>query len=105
MSILSKLLTKWKIDKIEDLSQEERVVYDNYNKILSGKNEVTIDSLKEFMRAQIKIIEHKFADGETKNDLYFKACLHVYLNLLKVIEAPEAERESTELHLNQLLNT
>lgn len=99
---LSKLLEKRGIDKVEDLTFEEKEVFDRYNAILRGEV-VTIDKLKEFIHSQIRLIEAKFAGEETKNDTYLKACLHVYLNLLKCIEAPEAERESLENYLNQLI--
>lgn len=102
MSLLSKLLDKRGIQKVEDLSQEERVIYDRYKVILSGET-VTVASLKEFCVSQIRLIEEKFGGPPSSSDTYLKACLHVYLNLLKAIEAPEAERESLEKYLNQLI--
>ena len=104
MSILSRLLEKRGIDKEEDLSIEEKVVFDRYKAVLLGEI-VTVDTLKEFCNTQIRLIEAKLAGPEEKFDIYLKACLHVYLNLLKAIEAPEAERESLECYLNQLINT
>jgi hypothetical protein len=104
LSLLSQLLKKRNIDKIEDLSQEERTVFDNYQSVLKGET-LSVDTIKEFCTQQIKIIETKFAsEGTTHNDDYLKACLHVYLNLLKTIEAPEAERKSLEKYLTQLIN-
>lgn len=99
---LSKLLEKRGINNVEDLTPEEQVVYERYKTILSGDS-VTIDSLKDFCHAQIRIIEARFASPDDTHDIYLKACLHVYLNLLKAIEAPEAERESLEKHLTQLI--
>lgn len=105
MSILSKFLAKRGIEKEEDLLPEEKVIFDKYKAVLSGEL-VTIPTLKAFMQAQIKTIEDKFASpGQSdKDDTYRKACLHVYLNLLKAIEAPEAERESLEKYLTQLIS-
>lgn len=105
MSLLSRLLDKRGIEKVEDLSPEEVVVYERYRTILTGET-VTIESLKEFCRKQISLLEEKYASEEGTRDrnVYHKACLHVYLNLLKAIEAPEAERESLEKYLTQLIN-
>lgn len=103
MSLLSKLLGKRGIEKEEDLSIEEKVVFDKYKAILTGEA-VSVQVIKDFCRLQIRIIEEKFAShGYHVDDTYLKACLHVYLNLLKTIEAPEAERESLELYLAQLI--
>ena len=103
MNLLSKLLEKRGISKVEELSIEEKVVFDRYKVVLTGEA-VTIDTLKEFCKAQIAIIEARFAAPVTEHDVYLKACLHVYLNLLKAIEAPQAERESLEKYLTQLIS-
>lgn len=104
MNLLSKLLEKRGISKVEELSIEEKVVFDRYKVVLTGEA-VTIDTLKEFCKAQIAIIEARFASPATEHDVYLKACLHVYLNLLKAIEAPQAERESLEKYLTQLISS
>lgn len=104
MSLLDKWLQKVGVQKVEELSPEEKTVYDHYRHILSGDS-VSVESIKAFCKAQIAIIEEKFANNTViMSDHYLKACLHVYLNLLKAIEAPEQERISLELHLTQLLN-
>lgn len=103
MSILSKWLTKLGVDKEEDLLPEEKVVFDKYKKILSGET-TTVESIKEFCKYQVQVIENKISDGITRPTDIQLASLHVYLNLLKAIEAPEAERKSLEEHLNQIIN-
>ena len=105
MSLLDKWLIKAGIKNLEDASPEERVVYDNYRRVLSGET-VTVEKIKDFCRSQLDLIENKFAAStEGGNDAYLKACIHVYLNILKAIEAPEAERESLERHLTQIINS
>lgn len=99
---LSKLLEKRGIDRIEDLAPEERDTLNKWKLILSGDT-VTVDSIKEFCKSQIRIIESK-CDGVTPLTNLQQACIHVYVNLLKAIEAPEAERESLEKYLTQLVN-
>lgn len=102
MSILSKLLQKKKIEKVEDLTPEEQATFRHYQSIL--EKEVSVASIKEFCLSQIKLIESKFADNpKTDDDTYLKACLHIYLNIIRVIEAPETERKSLEQHLEDLI--
>lgn len=101
-NVINKLLEKRGIEKVEDLSAEEQATYQKWRLILTGDS-VTIDSLKEFCASQIKIIESK-CDGTNPLSLLQQASIHVYINLLKTIEAPEAERESLEKYLTQIVN-
>lgn len=106
MYLIDKLLSKRGIEKVEDLSQEEQKQIQQWKVVLSGET-VTVDSIKEFCESQIKIIETKFASesGTFDQNVFLKACLHVYLNLLRVIDAPKAERESLERQLVQIINS
>lgn len=101
MSILSKWLEKRGIEKAEDLSPEELTTYNHYKSVLSGET-LSIDTIKVFCQGQIRIIESK-CDGVTLLTPLQQASLHVYLNLLKAIEAPEAERLALEQHLTQIV--
>ena len=93
------------IFKEEDASIEEKAIIDKYKAVLTGKT-ISVESLKAFCQSQIRIIEEKFASGDNSldKDSYLKASLHVYLNLLKAIDAPEQEREALERHLTQLVS-
>lgn len=100
---LSKLLEVAGVKKVEELSPEEQDTYERYRKVLSGEN-LTLDNVKEFCQSQIRLIEEKFAlNPRTDDDIYLKACLHVYLNIVKAIDAPQMERELLEKHLEQLI--
>ena len=101
MSLLDKLLAKRGIAHIEELDTEERAVFDRYAAVLRGDT-VTIDTLKAFCKAQISVIESA-CNGKDPLTMMQQACLHVYINLIKAIEAPEAERESLEQYLTQLI--
>lgn len=103
MSLLSQWLDKAGIKKVEDLSPDEKAVYDRYRRVLSGET-LTIETIKTFCETQIKVIEAK-CDGITPLTTLQQACLHVYLNILKAIEAPEAERVAVEQHLTQLIDS
>lgn len=100
---LAALLSRRGIDKVEDLSPEEKATYDKYKAVLAGEN-LSIETIKQFCQSQIRIIEG-CADGKTPLTMLQQASLHVYLNLLKAIEAPEAERAALEQHLVQILNS
>lgn len=106
MTLIDKLFAKRGIEKVEDLSQEEQVQIQKWKVVLSG-DAVTVDSVKDFCNSQIRLIEAKYASsaGVYEENVFLKACLHVYLNILRVIEAPQAERESLERQLVQIINS
>jgi hypothetical protein len=101
-NLLGAWMRKKGIEKEEDLSAEERSTYDGYRRILTGET-VTIETLKTFMHSQVSAIESKFGEKDSTHDTYYKACLHIYLTLLRTIEAPEQQREALERHLTQLI--
>lgn len=103
MSILDRFFKKKGIETSEDLSAEERVVYENYKRILTGEN-LTVDSIKEFCSSQIKIIESRIAASLEIPSAVQVASLHVYLNILKMMDAPEVERRTLEDYLTQQIN-
>lgn len=102
MSLLDKLLSKKGIKSIDDLSPEERSVFDGYKRTLTAKT-ITVKDLEEFCRSQVKLIEGKFGGPPSPHDVYLKACLHVYLTLLAAIEAPKVEKENLERYLIALI--
>lgn len=103
MSILTKYLEKIGVKGQEDLSKEEQDVFERYKRILSGET-ITVDTIKEFCQSQVKIIESQ-CDGKTPLSNLQQASLHIYLNILKAIDAPQSERESLERHLIQIINS
>ena len=103
--ILQKLLYKKGIESIDQLSPEEKSIFDNWEKVLS-KDELTIDDVKEFCKTQCEIIEGKWKDYEMPNTKKAEMIPYhtVYKTLLQVIDSPRSAREQLEQHLNQLLN-
>jgi thiaminase len=103
MSLLSKWLTKVGVSSSEELSIEEKATYERFRKILSGET-LSVSQIKEFCETQVRLIEEKIASGPTKDSqMYLAPCLHVYLNIIKAIEAPEKEREAVERHITSLI--
>lgn len=102
MNLLSDWLAKKGIKREEDLSLEEKATFDSYKRLLSGEI-VTIPSLKTFCESQLSIVMNA-CDGKTPLTPIQQAAIHIYTNLIRAIEAPEAEREALERKLEQELH-
>ncbi len=87
-----------------DGSPTELETFQSYERTLS-KDELTIADVKTFLTSQIAIIEARWKDFTTSNEK--KAELIPYHTVYKVLEqainAPQAEREQLEAHLNKLI--
>lgn len=105
-NLLSKLLQKRGIKSVNELSQEEKVTFENYERVLS-KDKVSIDDFENFLKTQIGIIENKWQDLETPQAKKAEMIPYhtVYSVLLKVIKSPDLERKNLEDYLTQLLNS
>lgn len=104
MGILETIFQKKGIKSVNDLSQEERETFENYQKILD-KDELTIEDFKKFLQQQISIIETRWKDlelsAQRKGELvpYHTA----YRTLLQAIDAPKMEKIQLENLLNSML--
>jgi hypothetical protein len=105
MNILTKLLKRKGIEKIEDLSADERVVFDNYKATLA-KEQLTIEDFKRFLETQITIIEGKWKNYDLENAKKAELIPYhtVYKTLLQAIEAPLVEKRALEEVLLQQIN-
>lgn len=105
MNILTKLLKRKGIEKIEDLSTDERVVFDNYKATLA-KEQLTIEDFKRFLETQITIIEGKWKNYDLENAKKAELIPYhtVYKTLLQAIEAPLVEKRALEEVLLQQIN-
>ena len=103
--ILNKILARRGL-KLEDLDKEEKKTFDQWDKVLS-KDELTLEDIKEFCKAQCSIIENKWKSYDIDQSKKAEMISYhvVYKTLLAVIESPKVEREGLERNLNQLLNT
>lgn len=104
-SLLSKLLGKRGITKVDELSHEEKKTYEDWQAVLS-KEQLTTEDIKQFIQTQIDVIEAKWRDLEMdytkKADLIpYHTC---YKMLLGAINSPLVAREALEKNLQQLLN-
>lgn len=103
-SLIQKVFDRKGISKITELTPDERVEYDRWQAIIDG-SEITVEKIREFCESQVKIIENKYATGETtdKQDVYLRASLHIYLNLIKLLDSPEVDRNNLEKYLTNLI--
>ena len=102
--LLAKLLDKWGIKDVKDLSAEEKATFDNYEKVLS-KETLTLEDMGNFLGQQLGIIEGKWRDHNIEQAK--KAELLPYHTTYKALKdaltAPQVEREALEQYLNQLI--
>jgi hypothetical protein len=103
-NLINKIFERKGITKITELSPDEKVEYDRWQAIMDG-SEITVAKIKAFCEFQVKTIEGKYATGEStdKQDTYLRASLHIYLNLIKLIDSPEIERGNLEKYLTTLI--
>ena len=104
--ILTKLLNKRGITAREELSVEEKVDYEKWERILSG-GVITIDKIVAFCKSQISLIEMQWKDfsNDSKKNERLIIAHTIYSTLLKVITSPEVERVTLEEYLNKLVQT
>ena len=97
---LSKLLQKRGIESYDELTPEEKVQFDEWNKTLA-KDELTIDDFRQFCHRQIAVIGRRFEDLKLDSREQDKLVgqYAVYSAMLQAIDAPKAEREQVEKFL------
>jgi len=102
--LLNRLLNKRGISDASKLNEDEKAIFDNWNKILS-KEELTLEDFKTFCQMQIDIIEGKWRDLNTENTKKAEWIPYhtVYKTLLTAISSPQIAREALERQLNEML--
>ena len=101
--LLEKYFKKQKIN-IEEMSSEEQMTYDKWDKILV-KEGVSIEKIESFLSEQIIILTDKLInpDISDKKDLYLKAKISNYKAILGLIKLPRVEKKQLEDYLKSLL--
>ena len=102
--ILKQLLRKKGIEKIEELSLDEKLDFERWNTALNTED-IKMEDLVEFLKSQKSKTEDKLADHKIPKEqrLELLPYLSVYKALLALIETPKVERELAERSLEQLL--
>lgn len=103
-SLLEKLLKKRGIKNVDNLSFEEKSKFDQWQRVLSADEEITLERIAEFCRNQIGAIELKWSNLENAYDPRYVTQHVVYSNILKALQAPKQEREHLEKYLRSLVD-
>ena len=114
-SLLSRLLAKRGYKSISDLSSDpmpdgspsERETLENWNRVLSAKNEVTVENIAEFCNSQLQQISSQMRslDNSTQKNERLVLLHSVYTALGEAIKSPNKEREALEKYLTGLVNS
>ena len=102
--LLDKLLVKRNIKDVIELEPEEKAQFDEWQKILS-EGEMSVSKIQAFCQMQLDIIkgQMKSLDNTTAKNERLTIYFNLYDTLLTLINSPQAEKESLEKYLNQLL--
>jgi hypothetical protein len=102
-TLLHKLFAKKGIKDANDLSEEEKATFDQWQEILT-KDEMNLGDFKNFCSQQVGIIESKWADYNTTQDRKAELIPYhtVYKTLLSAVDAPKTAREALIKQLTQL---
>ena len=101
--LLQTLLRKRGIETTQELDTDEKLTFDNWDKILS-KEELTLEDVKQFCQAQIDTIQGKWQDLNITqtNKAELIPYQTIYTLLLRVIQSPKSAREQLEKQLVEL---
>ena len=104
-NLLSKYFEKKKIDVV-NLTTEEKETFDSWESILAP-GDLTVEKIAEFCGQQEKLIKAqlKNLDNSTEKNERLILLMTVWSAVQDLINAPDRERESMELFLQQLIDT
>lgn len=106
-AILQKYLKKVGVADFTELDPEERATYDTWRETLEA--EVTVDTLTTFIKAQLanlsRELQEAVREGHDRKALLITARLQNYNDLMEVITAPDRNRESLAIFIDNLIQT
>jgi hypothetical protein len=108
-NLLEQLLKKRGIGDVTKLTDEEKVVFDDYQQkydlLLAAQEAVTPENVALFCRKNMERIEERWADPHTTEEqAKWLIPLHTSFSMIeKMIKAPQSQRESLEKHLLDLI--
>jgi hypothetical protein len=103
--MLSELLQKLGISSPDQLTAEEKAVYQQWAATLAA-GDVTIDTLRQFLPQELARArrEAEKYDNSEKRDLFFKAYCRLLETLAQIIVTPAAQRDQLRERLKQQFN-
>ena len=105
MSLLDLFLKKKGISGYEQLTAEERAVFQKWSDELAGKP-ITIEGLKDFLKSQqtINLSEFENFENDPKKDLFLKVYSRICRQIVYFIETPEKVRKIREDALKEQID-
>lgn len=102
--LLDRLLKKKGIKTVDQLTDEEKVVFDRWQGML-GDGEMTVAKIGDFCSNQIHLIESKWKELDNSQEKNQRLIMMhtVYKSILDLINKPKSEREALEKYLSSLL--
>ncbi len=106
-AILQKYLAKVGVGDFTELDPEERATYDAWRETLEA--EITVENLTTFIRAQIANLNGELQEaveqGHDRKAILITARLKNYNDLIGLITAPDRNRESLAIFIDNLIKT
>lgn len=105
MNILDNWLKKKNINHYDELSEEEKKIYDEYEKALNVP-ELKVEDIEIFVRQQLNLLSNEiisFTNSE-KKDLFIKAQMSVMRSILAFITKDLETKKMVEEKLKKELN-
>ena len=105
MNILDQWLKKKGIKHYEELTLEERKVYDEYEKALNVP-EITVEQVESFVRQQLNILTNSIIvfDNSEKKDLFIKAQMSVLRSILAFLTKDKETKKMVEELIKKEVN-
>ena len=102
--LIEKLLKKRGINDLNDLTDEEKAIYDEWEKVLSLSS-LTLKDLEKFLNEQVprltkELIEPDISD---KKNIYLKARIADFMAILAVIQKPKIAKKELENYIKSLI--
>jgi hypothetical protein len=92
--MLQQFLNKLGVKGYEDLNQEEKQVFQQYQEVLT--KEVTVADIKTLVKNQIDAILISMAEysNDSRKEMYLKARLRDMMMIKALLEAPDKAKEN-----------
>lgn len=95
--MLEGYLRKLGVNKVSDLTEEEKVTYREYEQILTGR-QITEKEVRSFFDQQLELTTQKLLSTklDTREDTFLKMKLEFLRQITSFLDAPDREREQLQ---------
>ena len=87
----------------EDLKEDERQIYSQWEKML--KDEISVEKIRDFLKIQLNAVEMEICQPDLSDNktTFLKAELRIFKTLSALIEAPKHSEEWLKNYLDSIL--